>query len=175
MLDELYFRSGHLTAAAFAMLDCGGLTEEERILVLTHLEQCRDCMDGYVASLVDDALLVPPEGLEERIAGTVQEEYLIQKKKKTKLIQISKLAVAVCLTMVLSLSGLFPLLGGSTKKQSPGSPQTTYQAPEPKEYKPRENTLSDISGTINSNMNKFAAIFRNGFNFGGDGNNDADK
>lgn len=175
MLDKLYFQSGHLTAAALFSLECGGLSEAERLLILTHLEQCPDCMERYLESLEGATLLEPPRGLEEAIAGAVRDEYQARKQKKVKLIQVAKLAVAVCLTMVLSLSGIFPLLGKGDKQTQPLSPNMPYPVPIQKEYKPHSRPLTEMSGNINSSMNQFAAIFRNGFNFGGDGNNDADK
>ena len=182
MLDEKYFAGvpggpRHLTPEAFDALDAGELTDEERALMLAHLESCRGCMSDYIDRLADGVLLEPPDGLEERIGAAVRaewtEELVAERRKKARIIQFTKLAVAVCLTVVVSV-GSFQLTGilrGRNFVEFKPS-ATAQQAAVPPEQRPEEgeNPLAGFVRGISQGFSQFADAINFGFNFGGDGN-----
>jgi len=87
------------------------LSLSEKKQLLFYLESSPACMDAYLETLTEDALLSPPEGMEERILDAVHLETLRRRRDRSLAMQLVRLAVAVCLTMVLSLGGVFQALG----------------------------------------------------------------
>ena len=170
MLDNRYFCDGHLTAEAFSALDREELSVDERYLFLSHLENCRSCMDDYTDYLTDESLLSPPEGLQNRIAGEIKKEYTTRRRSKTIALQVGKLAVAVCLTMVFFLGGVFEFINstGKVDPQVAAPPSSEQMRKKPKEVKPRDNKLAEIASGFNAGFSKFAELFQTDFRFGGD-------
>lgn len=116
MLHEQYFCDGHLTDAAFAALDEQTLTMPERELLLAHLESCPVCMERWLDGVAAQPLSEPPAGMEERILDAVSREGAKRKQGRIRVIQFTKLAIAVCLTMMLTV-GVLPYLAGLEQKQ----------------------------------------------------------
>lgn len=113
MLSRMYRPEEHPSKELYAQLE-QGLAPMEREALLEHLEACIPCMDRYLARLEEDPLLEPPPGMEDRIIQAVREDFRLRRRKII-FVNTAKLAVAVCLTMVLSLGGVFTTLSGSQK------------------------------------------------------------
>jgi hypothetical protein len=149
MLDKSYYANGHLTQLAFLMLEAGVLTEEERELMLTHLSSCDECMERYVNSLTEDTLLEPPTTLEQDILSRISEQNIKQKQTKILAMQFVKLGIAVCITMVLFIGGIFDFI---------------TSVPQPKEEtKPKvsQSKFVDFSNKMTDGFNQFAYHFNN--------------
>lgn len=162
MLDRLYFWNGHLTPEAFAALEAGVLSDEDRELILAHLETCADCMNDYIATLTDDALIEPPEGLEERIMCAVRAEQpqdSPQKKRKVLAIQFMKLAVAVCLTMVLLFSGVFDFIGNTSKNLAQRNAPIKMEQQVTQRPEQEEGRFTDWMTGFRDGFNQFAKKF----------------
>lgn len=149
MLDKSYYANGHLTQLAFLMLEAGALTEEERELVLTHLSSCNDCMQLYVESLSEDTLMEPPEMLEQNILKHISSHNIKKKQTKILTMQFVKLGIAICITMVLFVGGIFDFM--------------TSVPPPKEEPKPQEsqNQFLDFANSFNNGFNEFAHNFNN--------------
>lgn len=160
MLDKSYFQNGHLTPAVFEALQAETLPQEDRILVLTHLENCSVCMDAYLDSLAAGAILDPPQDMEKEILSAVHAERTRRKGAKVRRIQYTKLAVAVCLTMVLSVGGFFQLQGRAASKpvkyEKPAVEQEAVTPPKP------GFSFDTFWDSINEGFYQFADFF----NFG---------
>jgi len=107
MDDRFCFGKGHPPPEVMEE----GLSLSERKLLLSQLESCPEYMDAYLETLTEDVLLSPPEGMEARILDAIHLETLRQRRDRSLAMQIVRLAVAVCLTMVLSVGGVFQALG----------------------------------------------------------------
>lgn len=169
MLDRLYFTDGHLTPAAFAALDEGILSDEDRELFLAHLENCASCMDRYIELLTDDVLTAPPDGLEDRIMEAVraeQQQVEPSRERKILAIKIAKLAIAVCLTMVLFFGGVFDFIGNTSKGFAQNNTQIKIEQEleQNKQHSEREegrfsNWMTDFQKGFNQFAKKFAFSF----------------
>lgn len=192
MRNDRYFADGHLTEQAWSRLagtpdgsdpSCTGggtaLSDEDPILLLSHLESCRECMSRFLDTLEEDRLLTPPEGLEVRIAVAVSEEYAKQttgkRARRARVLQITKLAVAVCLTMVLFYGGGLALWKSrdAALVQPPGStvqePADTGSRPVDGKHTGSGSFLTDLGRSISDGFFKFADSLNHGFQFEGDG------
>lgn len=192
MLSDCYFADGHLTPQAWRQLttlpDISGpsctegaaeLTQEDRVLLLSHLESCRECMSRFLDTLEEGCLLTPPEGLEDRVAAAVAEESVRQtegrRAHRARILQITKLAVAVCLTMVLFYGGSIALW----MKRNPAlvqCPEQTTQEEHHADRRPNEEKradsgsfLTDLGRSISDGFLQFADLLNNEFQFEGDG------
>ncbi len=170
MLDEIYFQAGHITRDAFAMLEKGQLSPEEREQLLAHMQNCPHCMDDFMDGLTEDSLMEVPAGLEPRILCAVEEEDEKRKAREKKIIavKITKLAIAVCLTMVLFTSGVFSYIGGAQQRMLDRQNQAAQNQTVGKEplHSRKENRLDEFWNSINSGFMDFARDF-NSFHFFG--------
>lgn len=106
MLDQRYFENGHLSQTALDALAMGTLSPHGTHLLLIHLEHCPSCMDAYIATLDTVPLEQPPEDLEQHILEQV-EQVSHSRNSSSVAIGFLKLAVAVCLTMLLFFANVF--------------------------------------------------------------------
>lgn len=154
-ISKEYFSNGHLTPLALLMLEVGGLSDDERELILTHILACDECMETYTESLTDDALVEPPQGLESKILKEVDETASKKQESKVLAIQFTKLGIAVCLTMVLMFGGAFDFIKNMdfTEKHPP-IPNNTIRV---------EARLGEtISYKFNKGFNEFASSINSG-------------
>lgn len=168
MLEQRDYRDGHLTGEAFAELDAGELSVQDRKLLLTHLEDCIGCMDDFLETLTEESLIEPPDGMEDRILAAVREEAGKQKQSRILLLKITKLAVAVCLTMVLFAGGVFQFAGRAAMLRQPDRIEQQAQTAPRQEERSRKNALGQIFSGINDGFIDFAKSF-NSFTLLGDG------
>lgn len=98
---------GHFDKYIFTLLNHDLLAEEEKIDVLEHLDYCSDCMELYLDSIDELCCATPDAALEPTIVSAIAAYKEDQKKKKRKItfFQSAKLAMAVCLTMVMFWGG----------------------------------------------------------------------
>lgn len=150
MLDKTYYVNGHLTQLALLMLETGALTAQERELVLTHLSNCEECMQLYLDNLTEEALIEPPENLEQNILAGISNES--KKKRQSKIItmQFVKLGIAVCMTMVLLVGGIFDFITFV--------PPTDNQPPKPQQ---KQHQFFNFSNQFMDGFNQFAYNFNN--------------
>lgn len=181
MLDENRFTEDQATVKAFAPNDGApnrsglpeqrqGMSPEDRILLLTHLENCRDCMAEFMDTLPEAELLPPPEGLTDRILGAVREEQRRKPERRAvrraKIAQFVKLGIAVCLTMVMfyGVNGILGLRENWDLVQAP--PYASPNTPAP----PAEDDFwTDVARGFDQGFTKFADAINTGFRFEGDG------
>lgn len=156
MLNQLYFNHGHLTAMAFLMLETDELSQEEKEMILFHLSECDDCMKAYVDSLTEESLIEPPTDLEVKIIQSVVTENGKKKKSKIISIQFVKLGLAVCITMVMLIGGVFDFIGDMPIKMIETAP--------PKEEK--ANVLYEMTQNFSNSFNKFAFSFNTSMHHG---------
>ena len=162
----------HCSSETFLLLENGGLTAEERSRILQHLEECVDCMDAYMDSLSEEVLLEPPEGMEQRILQAVSREKRKKKESKVLAIQFVKLAVAVCLTLVMMAGGVFDFASreprNAVENNAPLSAAEQVQAQQPK-----QGLISAVMRGFSDGFNQWAYGFTYGFSNKGDGNHAA--
>ena len=135
----------------------------DREALLLHLEECIPCMNQYLAALEEGRLEEPPPGMEERILQALREDAR-RRRRKILFVNTAKLAVAVCLTMVLSLGGVFNALGGREllERQPPAGQELL--APSPWEGRPfSDGFLTDLKTgfrTFARAFNSFSVVRR---------------
>lgn len=114
MLDQTYFDNGHLSSVALDSLVNGALSPRDTQLLLIHLEHCPACMDAYITALEGVPLEEPPADLEQRVLDRVAQTPP-HRNRAPVAVGILKLAVAVCLTMLLLFGNVFHLVFTSSE------------------------------------------------------------
>ncbi len=151
MLDNAYFKNGHLTALSFLMLDSGELSDREKELILYHLSNCNECMMKYVDSLTEDTLIDPPSGLEQKILNKISSQRTNKKHGNSIAIQFVKLAIAISITMVLFVSGVFELIESFPTEMIKNN----------REKQIEQSQSTKITDDISNSFNQFAQKFNN--------------
>lgn len=173
MLDKLYFFNGHLTSLALFMLESDELNLDEKQLLLSHIGNCESCMNEYVDSLTEDSLIEPSESLTTRIMEAVYTENEEKKNSNIIAIQFVKLAIAVCLTMVIFFSGALGFSIGSNQRIDNEISYSQQQKPKPnqenKEH--RAGLFDNIASNLNRGFSGLADKINIGFK--GDAQNGA--
>lgn len=152
MLDKLYYKDSHLTSLAFLMLDNDELNLEEKQLVLAHINTCDKCMDKYIESLTDESLLEPNSNLASKIINAIDSQEHVKKGTKVLTIQFVKLAVAVCLTMVIFFSGALGITLNTPHHIQNNIDTTQSEKPKPKVEK--DNNKFDFFDSFTSSFNR---------------------
>lgn len=165
MLDQEFFCHRHLTTDAYAALEADVLTLRDRELILLHLENCEKCMDSYLECLTEESLIKPPEGLNERIMEAVICEP--QKRASGSNFRFLKLAVAVCLTMLLFTGGgLLDYLSKVPNEMHSAKLPVVEESISPPTFK--KNPLAKYLNGFQQEFNKFARDIMFSFNNIGD-------
>lgn len=128
MLNETLFCNGHLTPLAFLLLESDALDDKEKELLLFHIIKCDKCMQEYTQSLTEELLIEPPSGLEQKIIKAVEVEYEKKRNSKILSVQFVKLAIAVCITMVMLIGGVFDYIGNVPNEMMKEKPQKNQKA-----------------------------------------------
>lgn len=112
-MQEL-FKGGHITETALLAISCDLAETEELQLILSHIGSCEECRERFILDM--ETNLLPEEEIpqmEQSVLYLIEEEKEKQAEKKNRFrfVQITKLAIAVCLTMVM-FTGLALMSGG---------------------------------------------------------------
>ncbi|MDD3693223.1 MAG: hypothetical protein PHX02_04885 [Oscillospiraceae bacterium] len=166
MLDRSFLTDGHLTDYTINLLADGQtdgysddkLSDSDTYMLLSHLESCRECMDSYINAVSMSKLEALPDGFNEKIISKIKEQ---QPRDKVQIvfINIMKLSVGVCLTLLLFFSGAFQVMSDATKNiieyitvKSDVSPNQLS-----------ENSWNKLTDNINANFSDFANHWNNLF------------
>lgn len=162
--NNKYFNKGHVTPLAFLLLESGGLSEKEKKEILYHITVCDDCMTLYVESLDCEFIVEPPKEMESKILSAVSNEKQKKRTRKTMAIQFVKLGIAVCITMVLFVGGIFDIVVEAPNKMikyaQSVQEQSNQQPVKPKEEEIKENKPS-LADNLNDAFISFADFFNN--------------
>lgn len=147
----------HLSEQDISALVGGGLSDRDTYLLLLHLEDCRGCMDRYIDAVSECEPESPPDGLNEGILSRLKTSNPQTTRTQIVIVNIVKLGIAVCLTLLLFFSGTFEQIGRSTQtlvglisvKSQPSLPQD------------KSDGWSRLTDEINTSFSDFAGHFNN--------------
>lgn len=137
-LDKSYFNNGHITPLGFLALDSDTLDNDEKSLLITHINSCDDCMGEFLLNIEAEEPLSLSDEFYENLNGAIAQ----QKKKKQRnewqkiRMQCLKLVAAACVTIVVFLGSNF-MMGDSRYKSS------ALQAEPPKQAQQVEKNKND--------------------------------
>lgn len=147
----------HLSEQYISALVGGGLSDRDTYLLLLHLEDCRECMDRYIDAVSECVPESPPDGLNESILSRLKTSNPQTTRTQIVIINIVKLGIAVCLTLLLFFSGTFEQIGRSTQTLV-GLISVKSQPSLPRD---KSDGLSRLTDEINTSFSDFAGHFNN--------------
>lgn len=153
----LFNENNHLKETAFLMEEQGMLTKEESYLFLCHIESCSECMGKYIEYVEQGAQIEPPSELISNISKEAKKVREKRNEKKTLIIQLVKLAVAVCLTMVLFFGGISDRILNLTEEQ------LKLEFPIAGTEKPKNDALKEIGENFDRYFYEAADFINNSF------------
>lgn len=157
------FKGGHITDTALLAISCDLLELEEKQLLLSHIGSCEECRAAFILDMETDLMedeLVPQ--LEQSMLFLMEEEKKLQEEKKNRFrfVQITKLAIAVCLTLVMFTGLALVSYGGDGQLQYAGQRQMSTDVrkdiktlEKEKKIGPGEQLLNFTQGLYNSFYN----------------------
>lgn len=162
---DLFNENGHLKESAFLLEEQGMLTDEESYLFLCHIESCDECGGKYLELLSASELTEPPPELSDNIMAEIGKINEKRSDKKILAVQFVKLAVAVCLTMVLFFGGVSDGIVKLSKEQiMPYFTATKNERPSPpKTENPKEEAFRGLGSNFGKRFNEVADLINNSF------------
>lgn len=178
MLNKEYYIDSHLTNKAFDALLKNKLSQEEKILILSHIDYCDECMEHFVnvaESNIDESK--ETKELEQKIMFLVKVQSEQKKEKKVLVVQFVKLAVAVSIMFTIFFSGSLSMI--SDKDVSVNRDEKSNRILfmlnseiEQKDNNQKENSFITFTDNLKRKFYDFSDMINYGFK--GDAENDAE-